>query len=297
MAQSGNSTIRGLDVDRLAKGFADKAFKMKSLAQVSKTSAREIRWYQKGTSFNPLLDSTDTTAITASQIFNTAERSRPVVVEQNWTRKTTYVKKYFVESPTISLEDIKDCDVDILATNVRDLVKAVANQVDTQIYNILTESQSPSDITTFATTGSGWDDLTNGNPILDILTAKQKIMANNYDVHQGGVIVMNSVDHKNLLNFLMTVKGSSIPAFSSERVKSGTVMELLGLDVVISETAASDSCVVFIRGRSISWKSFMPITTAIMDDPGIGKKIRVWEEGACLLTDPKSVCLITDTLT
>ena len=41
----------------------------------------------------------------------------------------------------------------------------------------------------------------------------------------------------------------------------------------------------------------MPITSVVIDDPGIGKKIRVWEEGVALLTDPKSAHLITDTIT
>jgi len=297
MATSGQSTIRGIDIDRLAKGFADKSFVMKRYVTVSKTSARELRWYQKGTSYDPLLDSTDTTGITASQILNTSFRSLPVVVEQAWTRNTSYIKKFFVESPTISVEDIKDCDIDILATNVRDLVKAVANQVDAHIYNIITEGQSVSNITTHATTGTGWDDTTNGNPVLDILTARQKIAAYNYDLSAGVVLVMNSTDHKNLVNYLITVKGSSIPNFSSEKVKAGVVMELLGCQIVVTETAVSDSCVLFIPSRAATWKSFMPMSTAIIDDPGIGKKIRVWEEGICILTDPKAVCLITDTLT
>ena len=35
----------------------------------------------------------------------------------------------------------------------------------------------------------------------------------------------------------------------------------------------------------------------VIDDPGIGKKIRCWEEGECLLTDPLAVHVITDTMT
>ena len=38
------------------------------------------------------------------------------------------------------------------------------------------------------------------------------------------------------------------------------------------------------------------MTSAVMDEPGIGKKIRVWSEFVALLTDPKSVHLITDTV-
>jgi hypothetical protein len=49
--------------------------------------------------------------------------------------------------------------------------------------------------------------------------------------------------------------------------------------------------------RSATWKSFTGIGSAVIDDPGIGKKIRVWEEGEALLTDPKSVHLTTDTVT
>ena len=82
---SGQADIRGLNIDKLAKGFADEENVFKKFVTVSNTTAREIRWYQKTSGF---LDSTDTTGITASQIANTSERSRPVVVEQTWTRTT-----------------------------------------------------------------------------------------------------------------------------------------------------------------------------------------------------------------
>ena len=132
---SGMADLRGLDIDKLAKGFADEQNIFKKFCTVTNTSAREIRWYSKTAGF---LDSTDTTAITASQIANAGFKSRPVVVEQSWTRNTSYVRKYFVESPTISEEDIRDCDIDILATNVRDLTRAVERQVDARIYTVLT---------------------------------------------------------------------------------------------------------------------------------------------------------------
>lgn len=293
---SGQKDIRGLDIDKLAKGFADKMFILKKFVQISKTKARELRWYQKGVSFVSLLDSVDTTAITTSQILNTSDKTVAVVVEQKWTRKSSFVQKYFVESPTISIEDIKDSDVDILATNVRDLTRAVANQVDAKIYDILTESQSPSDILTTAAVADGWDDVVTGDPIFDILVAKRKIWEKDYDISQGGVIMMNPIEHQHLIQYLISVKGSSIPAFSSEKVVTGVVMELLGLQVVVSTTAVTDSVVVFIRNRSCTYKQFMPMTSVVIDDPGIGKKIRVWEEGIPLLTDPKSVHLITDTI-
>ena len=259
---------------------------------VSTTAAREIRWYQKTSGF---LDSVDTTAITGSQIANTSFRSLPVVVEQSWTRQTSYVRKYFVESPLISEEDIKDTDIDILATNIRDLVRAVANQVDTRIFNVLSESLSPSNILTTAATADGWDDASTGNPILDIMVGNQKIRAQGYDAKEV-VLYINSIEHKNLLNYLINVKGSSIPSFSSQKVMTGVVMEILGNQVIVSENATTDYALQFIPNRSCTWKQFMPITSAVITDTGIGRKIRVWEEGEALLTDPKSVHLITDTV-
>lgn len=290
---SAMAEIRGIDIDKLAKGFADEEFIFKKFVVNSTTSAREIRWYKKTAG---VLDSSDTSGITASQIANTAFKSRPVVVEQSWTRQTSYVRKYFVESPVLTDEDIKDTDVDILATNVRDLVRAVANQVDTRIWNVITENLSPTNINTAAATGTGWDDTTNGNPILDILAGKQAIRSYGYNP-EGCVLVMNSIEHKNLLNYLISVKGSSIPNFSSEKVKSGVVMEILGCQVLVSENATTDYVCLWVPNRAATWKSFTAITSVTVKDPGIGTKIRVWEEGECLLTDPRAVHLITDTVT
>lgn len=295
--KSGQADLRGLDVDKLAKGFSEEENVLKRFVSLSKTKAREIRWYQKTSGF---LDSTDTTGITASQLFNVADKARPVVVEQSWTRNTSYVKKFFVESPTISMEDIKDSDVDILATNVRDLVRAVARQVDQRIYDVLTEATTsgtpnPTNVETTAAVADGWDDSTTGNPILDILIGKRKIRNNGYNP-EGSVLLLNPTDHQNLLNYLIHTKGSSIPQFSSEKVKSGVVMEILGCHVVVSSNATADYAIQFVPSRSATYKQFMPMTSVVMDDPGIGKKVRVWEEGECLLTDPKSVHIITDTI-
>ena len=298
--KSGQALIRGLDIDKVAKGFADEANVFKKYVMMSKTKAREIRWYQKTSGF---LDTNTTTGVTKSWINPVAERARPAVMEQSWTRNTSYVKKFFVESPTISVEDIKDSDVDILATNVRDIVRGVARKVDLRIFSVLNEAAAatptvpnPTNVNTAAATGTGWDDGTNGNPILDILTGKQKIRAAGYDP-EGCIISMNSIDHKNLINWLITTKGSSIPQYSSKQVMKGVVMELLGCNVVVSENQTADYVTMWVPMRAATWKSFMPLTSVVVDDPGIGKKIRCWEEGECLLTDPLAVHVITDTIT
>jgi len=297
---SGQADIRGIDIDRLVKGFAEEENVFKKFVVNSTTTAREIRWYQKTSGF---LDTADTSGITTSHISNNASGALPFVAEQSWTRNTSYVKKFFVESPLFSIEDLKDSDVDLLATNVRDLVRAVQRKQDLRIYSVITEASAatptipnPTNVNTAAANGTGWDDATNGDPIDDILLGKQKIRAAGYDP-EGSILLMNPIEHRFLLDYLINTKGSSIPQFSSEKVRDGVVMEILGCNVLVSQNATTDYVIQWIPDRSATLKTFMPITSAVMDDPGIGKKVRVWIESECLLTDPKSVNVITDTTT
>jgi hypothetical protein len=281
--------IRGIDIDKVAKGYADEEIILKRFCSVSNTSAREIRWYQKTSGF---LDSSDTTTMTASLIANTDFKSRPVTVEQSWTRNTSYVRKYFVESPWISDEDIKDSDVDILLTNIRDLVRAVEHQIDLRIYNVLTVSDVGTGENTVVITNE-WDDYTNATPVADLMNAKLDIRQYGYNP-EGAIFLINGTTHLHLVNWLIATKGSFVPTLSSELAKNGVVMEFLGLKVVVSEVVTADYAVVFVPQRAISWKTFTPVTSGTIDDLGIGKKIRVWEEGEAILTDPKAVTLLSN---
>lgn len=285
--KSGQADIRGIDIDKAVKGFADEELIFKKYVTQSTTSAREIRWFQKTSGF--------LTLTSPAAIANVSELALPFVVEQSWTRNTSYVKKYFVESPWISEEDIKDSDVDILATNIRDITRAVAYQVDLRIWNVMTESQSASTINS-VTTNAAWNtaSYTGVNIIEDLMEAKQKIRTAGYNP-EGAILFLNSLNHKSLITWLIDGKGSSIPAFSSQRVEDGVVMEILGLKVVVSELVTADYAAVVVPQRAVTWKSFMPITAVVKIEEGIGRKIRVWEEGEALLTDPKAVTLIVNT--
>ena len=83
---SGQADIRGIDIDRLVKGFAEEENVFKKFVVNSTTTAREIRWYQKTSGF---LDTPDTTGITTSHISNNASGALPFVAEQSWTRNTS----------------------------------------------------------------------------------------------------------------------------------------------------------------------------------------------------------------
>ena len=284
---SGQADIRGLDIDKLAKGFADESNVFKSLCTVTSTKARELRWYKKTSGF---LDSVTTTGLTG-EIITTAEKALPTIVEQSWTRQSSFVKKFFVGSPTISMEDIKDTDIDILATNVRDLTRAVGRKVDKRIYDVATAGAGN---TTAAT--ATWDNGTqaNVNIVKDILTAKSKIRTDGYDP-EGAFLLLTPGDHELMLTNLIFTKGSSIPAFASGKVSgNGVVHEILGVNVMVSTNVDADEAMLIVKGRAMSWKTFMPMTAVVIDNPGIGKQIRVWEEGEAIMTDINAASMITN---
>lgn len=290
MADSyGQAEIRGIDVDKLAKGFADEAIVLKRYCNVVSTSFTEIRYYSKTAGF---LDSSDTTGSTSSKIADVAFRARPDVVGQSWTRGTAYIKKFFVESEFISNEDIKSSDLDLIATTVRDLTRAVEHQVDLSIYNVLTENDTPTNIQSISVTHE-WDDDTNAVPVKDLLTAREYLRNYNYEAN-GAILLLRPDAARFLVNHLIAVKGSSIPQFASDTIKTGIVIELLGLRLIENTVCTSDKAVVFVPNRAVTWKSYSGISSTIIDEPMIGKKIRVMEEGVAVLTDPKAVVYLAN---
>ena len=296
----GQAEIRGLDIDKLAKGFAVEPNVLKQFARQSKTSSRQIRWYTKTSGY---IDSANSTNSTKSLITNTAPGALPVVVPQTWTRNTSYARKFFASSGAIAIEDIKDTDIDVLGTMVRDVVMAVKRKEDLRVYSVLIEATEaaptvpvPTTVNTAAAVGAGgWNSATTGDPIQDIMAGQEAIRGFGYE-QKTFVLYINQAEHKWLMQNLISVKGSSIPNFSSEQLKKAVVMELLNCNVVVSPHASTDSALMFLPNLSVAWKTFMPVTSSIVDEPGISKEIRCWSEGQALLEHPKSVHVITNTI-
>jgi hypothetical protein len=72
-------------------------------------------------------------------------------------------------------------------------------------------------------------------------------------------------------------------------------MEILGLKVLVSENVTADQAMVVVGQRAMTWKNFMPVSSVVINDAGIGRKIRVWEEGEAIMTDTYAASKITNT--
>lgn len=295
----GQAEIRGLDINRVAIQFGEEESILINFVAKNPTTAREMRYYQKTAGF---LDSDDTTGITLSEIPRATEGALPVKVRQTFTRLSAYVKLFKAETEMISVEDIKDNDVDIFNTHVKDTVRGVVNQRDIHIYSKFIEAAAatpttpnPTTVLTTAATADGWDDLTTGNPIFDLMQGNQKIRAQGHKT-QDIIAYMNPIEHLNLVNYIVSVKGSSIPAMSSDLAASGVVMQVAGNKIVVSENATTDSVLQFIPNSAVVYREFMPLSTAIVDEPLVGKTIRVATEGVAYIQDPNKIHIITDTV-
>ena len=278
--------IRGLDIDKTLKGFALTEFVFKNeLCTVSSTAADAIRWYQE--------TAADMTATTPSAVANISPLSKFPTLEHSWVRNTSYPKKYGAEVK-ISMEDIKTADVDVLSRQLLRLTRAVSKQIDTDIWNVITESQSASNINSVTSTAA-WDAASGQNCVEDILEAIYDIEIAGYNADDA-IIVLSPKDKRSLFTWLITTIGDKIANFASDLTRDGVNVKLFGHKILTNINVTADYAAVIVPGCA-TWKELTPLTSKVIEDPGIGTQLRVWEEGICILTDPKQVSLISNTQT
>ena len=285
--EAGQTLIRGLDIDKASKDMFEEALIFKGRLKQESTSSREIRWYQKTSGY--------LTATAPGKISNIAYGARPFVLRQSWTRNTSYTKKYLLDSELIDMEDETDSDVQVFMNNAEDLTAAVANALDGDIWDVVSESQSPSNINDVTSTAA-WDAASGQNPYEDVAEAEQLIRE---QTKRNPVltIYLSAKDHKNLKVWLVTTKGSSIPGFSSQLVENKQLLVFDGKQVIVSQNVTADFAMVANLERGATYKEFMGLRTWIITEEGIGRKIRIGTNGIALLVRPKYIALISNTQT
>ena len=283
----GMADIRGLNVSKVVTGFALREYVFKQLCIVQSVSSWQDRYYQETAS--------DLTGGTGSAVEGVPRLANFPHGEVSWTQVNSYMKKHGMET-RISWEDAKTNDIDTIARSLLRIARAVAKSVDAEIWDVLTENQSASTINSVTSTAA-WDAGSGQDPIDDILQAKQKISEQDYNPDRDTFLLLSPKDYRSLLTWLIGTKGSSIPQFSSEKVRNGRIGEFLGLTVLVSNNVTADYAAVVIGKEAGTWKSVQPLTTRTIEDAGIGFTIRSWEVGACQLKNPKAVTLISNTQT
>ena len=284
---AGQALIKGLDIDKVSKDMLEEASIFKNEVKNETTSSREIRWYQKTSGL--------LTATTPAKISQIAYGARPFVLRRTWTRNTSFTKKYLLDSEMIDMEDETDSDVQVFLNTAEDLTDALGFDRDKDIWDVVSESQSATLINDVTSTAA-WDAASGQNPYQDVAVAEQLIRegTNRNPILK---IYLNARDHKSLKVWLVTVKGSSIPGFSSQLVENKPLLMFDSKQVIISDNVTEDFAMVANLERAAIYKEFSGLKTSIITEEQIGRKLRIGTNGITILVRPEYVALISNTKT
>jgi len=73
-------------------------------------------------------------------------------------------------------------------------------------------------------------------------------------------------------------------------------MQFLGVRILSDPNRPTDTVTIFSPSKAVIWREFMPVTSAVIDEPGLGKTVRVWCEGEAIRPNPYAVFKLTDVI-
>ena len=284
MADSvGMQDIRGENIERAVKGFANKLFKLKQVLLVQNSDKWTETYYQE--------TSTPLTGGTGQAVQEVARGARFPFVNPTWTKIQTLNIKFAAEG-IVFLEDKLTDAIDVQARSIFRVAEAIANSIDLYIYTQLTAEGSTSGVVAAADT---WNSATvaNRDPIGDILIGEAAMMANNYDVLQNGFLLLTPKDYGSLLRNSKVINNPSFK--TADVVSNGVVGQIAGLKIIVSNSVTAGECMIVMGQRAATWKSVVPQTSAVIEDKGIKFTIRSWEIGHIQITDAQALYTITGT--
>ena len=171
-----SALLRSENVSALLKGFALQEYRMRELVMVESSSS-DAETYFKETA-------ADLEGGAGNAIKGVPRLAAFPNLDVSWNKATAYNLKYGGQA-SISYEDEKMASIAVVARTLLRVARAITKSVDTEIWNTLTENQSPSTINFFGLAlGYEWNasTISQRDPINDILKAKRLIEEDNYDL-------------------------------------------------------------------------------------------------------------------
>lgn len=272
------------------KGFAPKRYVMKELFTAMTTAAWTNSFYQK--------TATSLTAGTGSAIKGIGRGADFPAVFRGTTLVNSVIEQYGAEG-VIYWQDILTSNIAIEAETISDVTDGVVNAVDGNLYNVLTENDTPVNINTLAiAAGSEWDSDTvqNRDPVQNLLDAVREITIDRYPILTSGqgFLVVNETDYANLMG---NTKVINHPTFklADGIIKNGNLAMLAGLRIKVSPVVTADKAVVVMAKKCGTFKIAQALKVDVIIDPQKKYTIRSSEIIVAALTNPEAVCLITNT--
>jgi len=271
------------------KGFAPKRYVMKELVMNVSGNAWNNSFYQK--------TATSLTGGTGSGVSGIPRGADFPFMERGVTLKNAIILQHGGEG-IIYWTDILTSNIRVEAETMSDITDAVVYSVDTKIYATLSENDTPSTINTVAiTAGYEWDSATiaNRDPVQDLLNCIAAISTDRYPILTSGqgFVAMNEATYALLMG---NSKVLNHPTFhlADGIISNGQLASLVGLKIYVTPVVTNDKVLVGMAKKCGTWVTTQPLTVDVIIDPQKKYTIRASEIGVCQLTDPESLCLLTN---
>lgn len=286
---AGQESLRAENVETMVTGLALARYTAK-MAVMTSTSVAWLESYFQETS-------TPLTAGTTASIKGIPRLAKFPYAEPNWEKKDAYIQKYGLEG-VVSYEDAKTDAFDVISRTLIRIAEGVVKAVDDEILSVLSESwnaAAPNINTLAISAGYEWDSATiaNRDPIQNILDAMAEIKKQNYSPNGNALLYLSPTDAANLLGNSNIRNAGQF--YTADVTKNGQIGGLLGVTIVETNSVTADYALLVIPKICGTWKAVTPLTVLTIYDEGIKYTIRAFEMGVTQLTNPKAVCLISNT--
>ena len=258
MAEVGQAVLQGENISKVVKGFALKAFRLKT-PLLQQTSSKWTETYFRETAAELTVKGE------TFSIQGVGRLSAFPHVDPSWTEVSgRHVK--FAAQALVSLEDKLTDSIDVQARSIFRVARAIASQVDTYIYTELTAATSTSGVVASA---DAWNSTTvaNRDPIGDLLIGIGTMMENNYDVIANGFLLLSPKDYGSLLRNSKVINNPSFK--TADVVSNGKVGSIVGLTIIVSNSVVADEAMIIVGNQAATWKSAVALTSAVIEDKGI----------------------------
>jgi len=277
--ETGEDTLRATSYDLAIKQIANYSYKFKQLVSVVTSSSWKNYFFRETTTVPTGQSGNAIKGIPRGADFPNAVLS--------WEQVTSRIDKYGL-SASIDHEDIIAGNIDTRNRTVLRIAEGVAKAVDSEIYDVISENETPSNILTGTLQGGYWNE-TSAAIIKDLAKMKAQVKAY-YDNANDFALVIHPDNEPNILHYIYE-KGAQATQ-SGQSAFNGQIGSPAGVRIITSSIVGASYALFVVPKTCATWKQLMPLETDTKTDRFKGDTITACEYGVTELHEPKQVVLL-----
>lgn len=280
----GTANLSAQFFDKTIKQIAPRLYKFKQAVSIDTTSAFTNYFFRE--------DTTVLSGKTGSNVKGIPPGAAFPQASVSWTRVSTVIRKYGLEE-NIPWETMLISEIDITTRTAIKIAEGVIKAVDDEIWDTLSEGQSPSAIQEVVIANNFAWDQASAAIFGDIGKAKKLLGVANYPT-TGLICFISPQGQEDIDNYIFE-KGAQAPKLGEDAARNGSIGKVNGVSFVVSNSVTASFALVVVPKRVGTWKVLVPLSTNREDDKFKSTTFRAVEMGTTQLTDPLASVLIKNT--